>query len=68
MMTSEDARLADLKVKWPAWDIWFVREVYGPGTWCAKPSGVKIATCNKRTADELEEWLGEQSATKPQAE
>ncbi|MCW2931288.1 MAG: hypothetical protein JWM19_2250 [Actinomycetia bacterium] len=60
MMTAEDARLAEIKARWPTWDIWFVRQVYGPGTWCAKPAGAKLATVNKSDADDLDEWLGEQ--------
>lgn len=41
-MTNE--RLAELQAKYPAWDLWFVSQVYGPGTWCAKPAGAKLAT------------------------
>ncbi|MCW2934329.1 MAG: hypothetical protein JWM19_5291 [Actinomycetia bacterium] len=60
MTTIQETRLAELKARWPAWDIWFVRQVYGPGTWCATPSAAKLATCNKGTAAELDERLAGQ--------
>lgn len=60
MKTIDDERLAELQAKYPAWDIWHVRALYGPGAWCVKPADTRIATHQEDSADELDEWLSEQ--------
>ena len=54
-----DQQLAGLREQFPEWDFWYVPTVMGPtaGTWCAKPSGAMIATCNTNTPDEMAEAI-----------
>jgi hypothetical protein len=51
--SSADEQLAMLRVKYPAWEIWYVRRVYGPDVWCAKRKGQPVATINTDSPEEL---------------
>jgi len=64
MVVWQHPDLAGLQAKYPDWDLWVVRVVVGPDTWCAKPRGAKTATCNRDSAKALDEWLAEQEAAK----
>lgn len=60
MGTIVEARLSELQAKYPKWEIWHTSQVYGPGWWNAKPKGAQVATVNKQSADDLDEWLAGQ--------
>jgi hypothetical protein len=59
-MTIDDRRKAELQVKYPAWDVWYVRAVYGPTTWCVRPAGTQMATHHEHDPDDLDKWLAGQ--------
>lgn len=37
MSSAEDGKLAELKLRFPGWVIWYVPRVVGPTVWCAQP-------------------------------
>lgn len=59
--TWADEQLASLSERFPEWDFWYVPTYMGPssGTWCARPSGAMIATCNASTPDDMAEAITE---------
>ncbi len=58
-----DQQLALLRPRYPGWDLWVVRVLYGPDTWCARPKGSPIATINTDSPEHLVEEIAEQEAS-----
>jgi hypothetical protein len=44
------------------WDLWFVRCFPNQVVWCAKPCGVRCATINASTPEDLVAEIAEQEA------
>ena len=60
MQSWDDNQLAILRPNYPGWDIWVVRVLYGPDTWCARPKGSPIATINTDSPEHLIEMIRQQ--------
>jgi len=57
-MTSwEDRQQAILAIVFPAWDVWYVRPVYGAITWHARPKGHPVATVDASSSRELDQKI-----------
>lgn len=55
-------RIAELRPRYPKWDIWYV-PLYPTGTaWCAKPVGAPTATINADSPEALVTAIREQEA------
>jgi hypothetical protein len=48
-----DEELKRLKPLWPKWDLWAVRNVVGPPTWCARPEGAEVSTIRVHSVEDL---------------
>ena len=53
MQTWADEQLAILRANYPAWDIWFVPRYPRGETWCARPTGHRLATINMSTPEDV---------------
>ena len=63
MQTWNEEQLERLRPHYPDWDLWIVPLYCGGTTWCAKPKGVRCATINVGSPEELVEAIAEQSVT-----
>jgi hypothetical protein len=58
---ADDKRLAELRARFPAWDIWYTLAAVSPTAWSARPAGSRDGA-HKTTNDPagLAEWLAGQ--------
>jgi hypothetical protein len=53
IQTYVDQQLAILRPKYPGWDLWVVRVVYGSDVWCAKRKDRRTAEINTDSPEHL---------------
>ena len=58
-MNATDEIIIGLEARWPRWQVWVVRRVVGPPTWCARTWDDYSRVLNASSADELERYLKE---------
>jgi hypothetical protein len=48
-----EEQLKILRPMYPKWELWAVRNVVGPPTWCARPEGADVSTIRVHSPKEL---------------
>jgi hypothetical protein len=52
-----EEELKIIRPKFPKWELWVVRNVVRPYTWCARPEGAEVSTIRVHSPEELTEAL-----------